>query len=93
MSMERNRSKHRIIYDILIIIRKNNNQMRYTPLLRQTNISSSNFAKYYKELLEKEFVTEVIEDKTKKTVYLAEKGLKYIEKYKTFMEILKEFDL
>ncbi len=47
------RNRLEIIKDILSIINSNQNSMKITPLIRKSNISSSNFKEYYLELLKK----------------------------------------
>jgi len=84
------RNRLEIIKDILKIIQDNHN-IKYTPLLRRTNISSSGFKEYYSELLEKEFIKETY-GKNKK-ITLTEKGYKYLEKYSTIINFIDEFEL
>ena len=85
------RSKLDIIRDILKIVQDNHN-IKYTPLLRRTNISSSNFKQYFAELLEKEFVKQTTHGKNKYVV-LTEKGSRFLEKYKTILGFIDEFGL
>lgn len=82
-----------VIYDILKIIRDNQNSIKPTPLLRKSNLSSNNFSEYYKELLEKEFVKEIIDKKERKYVTLTDKGFLFLEKYKVIAGLIEEFDL
>ena len=86
------RGKLEIIKDILLIIKENNSQIRITPLLRQSNMSSANFKGYYSELLEKQFIKE-ISHKENKFVSLTDKGFRFIEKYKTIVDFIDEFEL
>lgn len=53
------RGRLEIIKDILKTIQDNRNSIRQTPLLRKSNISSSKFKEYFKELMGKGFVKEV----------------------------------
>lgn len=85
------RIKLEIIKDILSII-KNHNTVRPTPLLRQSNISSARFKEYYSELLKKGFVRET-NYKGNKIISLSEKGFKFLEKYKTIINFIDEFEL
>jgi len=80
------RNRLEIIKDILKII-QNSHNIKYTHLLRRTNISSSRFKEYYLELIDKELI--------KKTEYviLTEKGQKYLEKYQTIINFIEEFEL
>ncbi len=91
--MPRKRDRLGIVYAILNIIRQNNNSMKYTPLLRKTNISSKNFSEYYKELIEKEFIEETFDRKKKKYIILTDKGFQYLEKYQYIIGFIDEFEL
>ncbi|MBP2133680.1 putative transcriptional regulator [Methanomicrobium sp. W14] len=51
------------------------------------------FSRYYDELLKKGFIREDTDDKGRKFIFISEKGIKYLEKYRLFIEILDEFDL
>lgn len=86
------RGKLEIIKDVLKKIQENRGPIKPTPLLRQSNISSSRFREYYSELINKKFVEE-IERKGNKYVSLTEKGLKFLERYKTIINFIEEFEL
>ena len=88
--MKRNRLE--IIRDILKIIQENRNSIKPTPLLRHSNISSSKFKEYISELIKKEFVIEV-NTKNGKRIILTDKGFQYLEKYKTIVGFIEEFEL
>jgi len=86
------RVKLEIIKDILKIIQENHNSIKYTPLLRQSNISSSRFKEYYSELIDKGFIKN-INKKESKYISLTEKGLRFLERYKTIVNFIDEFEL
>ena len=86
------RGKLEIIKDILETIRNNSNSIKPTPLLRKSNISSARFKEYYGELLEKGFVRE-FEKNGEKFISLQDKGVKFIEKYRTIRDFIDEFEL
>ncbi|MBT4377015.1 winged helix-turn-helix transcriptional regulator [archaeon] len=86
------RSKLEIIQDILKIIQQNHNEIKPTPLLRKSNLSSSRFQEYFQDLLKKEFIIEK-ETKAGKIISLTEKGFRYLEKYKSIIGFIEEFDL
>ena len=67
--MTRKRDRLEVINDFLKIIRENNNSIKPTPLLRYSNLSSQRFREYYRELLEKELIKEILDKKGKKTYY------------------------
>lgn len=91
--MSRKRDKLGVIYDILNIIRQNNNSIKPTPLLRYSNLSSSSFSEYFKELKEKGLIKEIKDKKQKKYITLTDKGFKYLEKYHYILGFIDEFDL
>ena len=86
------RGKLEIIKDILKIIQDNHNSIKPTPLLRKSNISSARFEEYFNELLDKKFIKE-FNHKGEKFISLAEKGFKFLEKYKTIVSFIEEFEL
>jgi len=86
------RNKLEIIKDILEIVKDNNHSIKPTPLLRKSNISSSRFKEYFKELKNKEFI-KVIQKPDGKFVALTEKGFKFLEKYQTIINFIDEFEL
>lgn len=86
------RNRLEIIKDILSIINSNQNSMKITPLIRKSNISSSNFKEYYLELLKKNFIVEK-NFKDSKFVSLTSRGLKFLEKYRTIIDFIDEFEL
>jgi predicted transcriptional regulator len=91
--IERKRDRLEIIYDMLKIIRDNHNSIKPTPLLRYSNLSSKSFSEYYPELLKKELIKEIIDNKGKKYITLTDNGFKYLEKYKLIHGFINEFNL
>jgi predicted transcriptional regulator len=87
------RARLEIIRDILKIIQDNHNSVKQTPLLRKSNISSSKFKEYFNELIEKGFVKEIVNPSGEKLVTLTDKGFSFLEKYKTIVNFIDEFDL
>lgn len=85
------RGKFEIMKDILQIVRDNPN-IKTTPLLRKSNLSTSRFKQYYEEMLSKKLVLETT-NKNSKVVNLTEKGFRFLEKYKTILNFIEEFDL
>ena len=86
------RNKLEIIKDILTTIHSNHNSIKSTPLLRQSNISTARFKEYFNELVEKNFIKEV-NNKKNKSISLTDKGFKFLEKYKTIVSFIDEFEL
>jgi len=86
------RNKLEIIKDILEIIQFNHNSVKPTPLLRKSNLSSTRFKEYYKEMLEKEFIKETT-NKGSKLIQITDKGNLFLEKYQTIINFIDEFEL
>jgi predicted transcriptional regulator len=76
MDKIKKRDRLSVIYDILKIIRDNHNSIKPTPLLRYSNLSSQSFTEYYIELIKKEFIKEIIDNKGKKYVTLTDVSIK-----------------
>jgi predicted transcriptional regulator len=91
--MTRKRERLEVIYSILYIIREHNNSIKPTPLLRYSNLSSSSFSEYYKELESKGFLKEMIDKKNKRFITLTDTGFKYLEKYNLIKGFINEFGL
>ncbi|MBN1156847.1 hypothetical protein JXA85_04470 [Candidatus Woesearchaeota archaeon] len=91
--MNKKRDRLGVIFDILKIIRDHHNSIKPTPLLRYSNLSSASFSEYYAELDAKGFVKEITDRKGKKYITLTDKGFTYLEKYKTILGFIEEFEL
>lgn len=87
------RGRLEIIKDILRVIQENRNSIKQTPLMRKSNISTSKFKEYSKELIEKEFIKETKNNSGDKTISLTQKGYDFLEKYKTIITFIEEFEL
>jgi predicted transcriptional regulator len=86
------RGKLEIIYDILRTIQKNSNSIKPTPLMRKSNVSTKRFKEYFSEFLAKDFVRETTH-KNEKFISLTDKGFKFLEKYRTIISFIDEFEL
>ncbi len=89
--MAKKRERLEVIYDILLAIRSNGNKLGPTRLLYASNLSSQMFKEYINELIEKDFITE-IED-NKKYYSLNKKGYGYLDKYKEMLSFIDNFGL
>jgi len=87
------RAKLEIMRDILLMIKNNHGKMKPTPLLRKSGLSSSGFKEYYSYLLARELVKIDSDNNLSKQVILTEKGSKFLERYKTIVDFIEEFDL
>jgi predicted transcriptional regulator len=86
------RGKLEIIRDILAIIKENRNSIKPTPLLRKSGLSSSSFKEYYMEILERKLLEENINENGNR-ISLTEQGFRFLERYKSIIEFIDEFDL
>lgn len=91
--MKKKRERLDVIHDILICIRDNHNSIRPTKLLHSSNLSPQMFNEYKKELLEKDFIIGVEDNKGKLFFSLTKKGLEFIDGYKTFQNFISNFGL
>jgi predicted transcriptional regulator len=87
------RVKLEIVKDMLLIIKEESNSIRSTPLLRKSNLSSIRFKEYLLELIEKGFVKEGTNKKGEKIFSLTDRGFKFLEKYRTIIDFIEEFEL
>ena len=91
--MAKKRDRLKVIYDMLRVIRDHNNSIKPTPLLRYSNLSSQGFQEYLAELLNKEFIKEMLDSKSRKYYTLTDKGFEYLEKYSMITGFIEDFGL
>ena len=91
--MAQKRDRLEVIRDILLVIQSHRNEIKPTPLLRYSNLSSQRFAEYISELLEKQFIREKVDEKSRKFYSLTEKGTHYLEKYTVIKGFINDFGL
>ena len=91
--MTKKRERLEVIYDFLKIISDNDNSIKPTPLLRKTNLSSQSFSEYIDEMFAKGFIKSGTDKYGRKYITLTDKGFKYIERYKTILGFIDEFEL
>jgi predicted transcriptional regulator len=91
--MGKKRDRLEVIYDVLSVIRRKDNSVKPTPLLRLSNLSSQRFAEYMQDLKDKEFILELKDSKGRKYITMTDKGFKYLEKYKMIKGFIEDFDL
>lgn len=85
------RERLEIYKDILQILRESG-KIKTTPLLRKSKLSSTRFQEYYQDMLKKAMIVEIKTD-TKKFIKLTERGNLFLEKYRTIVNFIEEFDL
>ena len=86
------REKLEILKDTLRVIQENRNAIKPTVLLRKSRMSSSRFKEYYNELIEGGFVKETTHN-DEKFITLTDKGYRFLDRYKSIIEFIEEFDL
>lgn len=85
------RGRLEILKDTLKIIQENHN-IKPTILLRKSKMSSMRFKEYYLDILSRGFIKENVHNGGK-TISLTEKGFRFLERYKSIIEFIGEFDL
>ncbi len=90
--MNKKRNKLEIIHDILENIRAKNGKIKPTHILYKSNLSYQMMEEYLKELIEKNFIVEII-NKSGKTYSITNKGNQYLEKYRTIVDFAQSFGL
>ncbi len=91
--MNKKRERLEVIFDILKLISSHHNSIKPTPLLRQSKLSSGSFSEYYRELIAKGLIKEIADAEGKRYVTLADKGFRYLERYKLIIGLIGEFEL
>ena len=86
------RERLEILKDTLKTIQENRNAIKPTILLRKSKMSSSRFKEYYTELISQGFVKEISHD-GEKFISLGDKGYRFLERYRSIMDFIEEFDL
>ena len=86
------RERLEILQDTLRIIMENRNAIKPTILLRKSKMSSSRFKEYYNDLIAHGFIKETTHG-NEKFASLADKGYKFLDRYKTIIEFIDEFEL
>ncbi len=86
------RERLEILRDTLKIIQQNKNAIKPTTLLRKSKMSSSRFKDYYNDLIAQGFIKEIFHN-GEKFISLCDKGYRFIDRYKSILEFIEEFDL
>ena len=91
--MTKKRDRLEVIFDFLRIIQDNQNSIKRTPLLRKTNLSSQSFSEYFDELLKKDFIREIHNNKGQRYITLTDRGFRFLSKFKMIRGFIEEFEL
>lgn len=90
--MSKKRDRLQVIHDILKTISQKNGKIRPTHILYKSNLSHQMMEEYLKELIGKEFITEMKNGKSK-TYALTEKGFDYLREYRLILNFTESFGL
>lgn len=88
------RTKIDIVNDMLLSIQNKGGKIKPTHLMYKANLSHKLLNTYLDDLIEKEMVTETINDKTNnKYLIITEKGLEFISNFKKLKSFQEAFGL
>ena len=90
--MSRKRERIEIIHDILSAIRDKRGNVKPTHILYKSNLSHQMLTEYLGELIEKEFIIEEKDEKSK-TYSLTEKGYNYLEDFSVIKAFVESYGL
>ncbi len=90
--MTRKRTRLEIIKDILEVIRQKSGKIKPTHILYKSNLSHQMMDEYLNELIEKGFIVEHKDDKSR-TYSISDKGQKFLEKYQMIIDFADSFGL
>ena len=90
--MAKKRNRLEIIRDILIVIREKSGRIKPTHILYKSNLSHQMMDDYLSELIDKGFILEKVEKKSK-TYSITDKGRKYLSQYGLIQEFTNSFGL
>ena len=90
--MNKKRNRLEIIRDILEVIKSKSGKIRPTHILYKSNLSHQMMEEYLAELMEKEFLIEIIKGNNK-FYSITDKGLNYLNQYKMIADFTDSFGL
>jgi len=90
--MNKKRDRLQIVHDILKAVQDKNGRIKPTHILYKSNLSHQMLDEYLGELLSKGFLIEN-STKTGKIYSITQKGLEYLQKYKTIVDFIESFGL
>ena len=89
---KRRRSRMEIIHDMLAAIQKKGGLIKPTHLMYKANLSHQLMKEYVNELMEKQLMSEDI-DEGKKVYVITEKGNEFLAQYRKMCEFQEAFGL
>ncbi len=90
--MNKKRTRLEVIRDILEVIRARSGKIKPTHVLYKSNLSHQMMDEYLRELIDKGFIQEARLGKGK-TYVITNKGLTYLQKYRSIVEFTESFGL
>lgn len=90
--MTKKRTRLEIIKDILEVVKNKSGKVKRTHILYKSNLSNQMMDIYLKELLEKNFIS-IMTDNRSTTFSITEKGITYLNKYKLIADFTQSFGL
>jgi predicted transcriptional regulator len=90
--MTKKRDRLQVIYDILKTISEKNGRIKPTHILYKSNLSHQMMEEYLNELIKKNFVVEIQDDKSK-LYSITSKGKAYLDQYKLILNFTESFGL
>lgn len=91
--MTAKRDRLEIIHDILQVIREKGDRIRPTHILYKSNLSHQMLTAYMTELIDKGFVEEKTDKKSKKTFVLKDKAFNYLKDYSMIRNFMESYGL
>jgi len=89
--MDRKRNRMEIIGDMLVAIQAKGGRIKPTHLMYKANLSYAQLKTYLDELVEKEFVEEMENDKRNIYIIITDKGDKFIQKLQEMRQFERSF--
>jgi len=90
--MNKKRDRLKVIHDILRTISEKNGKIKPTHILYKSNLSHQMMDEYLNELIEKDFIIETKNGKSK-TYTITSKGRDYLSEYKLITKFIESFGL
>lgn len=89
--MEKKRSQVEIVGDMLFAIQEKRGRIKPTHLMYKANLSHGQLKSYLEELIEKELVEEIPNERNNNYVLITEKGCKFLEKLMEMKQFERSF--
>ncbi len=90
--MKSKRERLEVIHDILKVIQRKEGSIKPTHIMYKANLSHQMLDEYLKYLIKEGFVREK-KDAKGKTYFLTDKGISYLNEYKTISSFIDSFGL